>query len=401
MSDKFAILRLKKNEDKRLRAGHLWIYSNEVDTAITPLKNLTPGQCVNVENANGRPLGSAYVNPHSLICARLYATHTAQAFDQAFIERRLARALAWRERCYHKPYYRLCFGESDFLPGLVIDRFADVFVVQLTTAGSEAHKTPVLAALQNLFSPRAIVLRNDSSTRELEQLDSYIEVTLGQVEEPVSLQENGVAFHALPLTGQKTGWFYDHRANRARVMQYARGKRVLDVFSYTGAWGISALAAGAVAAGFVDSSQTALHTIEQHIGLNKLIQPYTLHKGDAFTVLQGLAEAGERFDIVIVDPPAFVKRRKDLPQGLRAYQEINRLALVLLNDDGLLLSASCSFHVSEADLQNAVRKAALQSGHSLQLVERGQQAPDHPVHPAMPETQYIKSLLLRVSAGRD
>lgn len=401
MSDTFATLRLKKNEDKRLRAGHLWIYSNEVDTAGTPLKNLTPGQCVNIESASGRRLGSACVNPHSLISARLYSHRSNQPFDQCFVEQRLRQALAWRERCFDKPFYRLCYGESDFLPGVVIDRYADYFVLQLNTAGSEVHKADIIAAVQTVFNPAAIVLRNDSGARELEQLDKYVDVAAGQVEEPLALEENGVAFNALPLSGQKTGWFYDHRANRARLMHYARGQRVLDVFSYTGAWGISALAGGATAADFVDSSAPALQMIEQHIARNKLTQPYALHKGDAFAVLAQLAEAGERYDIVIVDPPAFVKRRKDLPQGLRAYQEINRLALALLNPDGLLLSASCSYHVSEAELLNAVRKAALQTGRRLQLAERGQQAPDHPVHPAMPETQYIKSLLFRVTAEGD
>ena len=400
MSETFPSLRLKKHEDKRLRAGHLWVYSNEVDNTSTPLRQFSPGQCVNVETVNGKPLGSAYVNPHSLICARLYATRPNQAFDQSFLRRRLMAALSWRERCFDAPFYRLCYGESDFLPGVVIDRYADVFVMQLTTAGSEAHKQQLLAALEALFTPSAIILRNDSGARELEQLDKYIEVAAGQVKEPVSVQENGVNYYALPLSGQKTGWFYDHRANRAQLMRFTQDKRVLDVFSYTGAWGISALQAGASAAGFVDSSAPALQMIESHIRCNKLGQPYSLHKGDAFAVLQQLAEAGERYDIVIVDPPAFVKRRKDLPQGLRAYQEINRLAVALLNPDGLLLSASCSYHVSEAELLNAVRKAATQAGLHLQLVDRGQQAQDHPVHPAMPETQYIKSLLFRlVEAG--
>jgi 23S rRNA (cytosine1962-C5)-methyltransferase len=389
-------LRLNKAEDKRLRAGHLWIYSNEVDTRISPLKPLTPGQCVTIENAQGRAMASAYVNPNSLISARIYTREADRQLDQALIMQRLQQALAWRSRCFAKPFYRLCYAESDFLPGVVIDRYGDYCVVQLTTAGAERVKQDIILALQALLSPSGIVLRNDSGAREMEGLASYSEIVHGNVPEEILIEENHTGFYALPLTGQKTGWFYDHRINRKLLQEYARDQRVLDVFSYSGAWGMAALTAGAVQASFVDASATALDYVSQHARLNGFTDRITTVKGDAFDVLNALQQRGERFDIVVVDPPAFVKRRKDLAAGLRAYYEINRLALALLNPDGLLVSASCSYHVSAEELLNEIRKAALQSAWELQVIAQGHQAPDHPVHPAMPETRYIKAFFCRV-----
>lgn len=389
-------LRLKKSEDKRLRAGHLWIYSNEIDTQVTPLKQFSAGECVTLENNQGKPLASAYVNPNSLICARVYSRNPEQQLDQELITQRLQQAMAWRTRVYDKPFYRLCYGESDFLPGVVIDRYGDYCSVQLTTAGAERTKQAIGSALQALLSPNGIVLRNDTAARELEGLDNYTEVIHGTVPDEILIEENQTGFYALPLTGQKTGWFYDHRSNRKLLQDYAKNKSVLDVFSYSGAWGMAALNAGAVQATFVDASAVALDYVTQHAQLNGFTDRIETHKGDAFEVLANLQQTGARFDIVVVDPPAFVKRRKDLTAGLRAYYEINRLALSLLNPDGLLVSASCSYHVSADDLLNEVRKAALQTQWDLQVIAQGHQAQDHPVHPAMPETRYIKAFFCRV-----
>ena len=388
-------LRLKKGEDKRLRAGHLWVYSNEVDTQVTPLKAFSPGQCVTIESAQGRALASAYVNPNSLICARVYTQRADVALSQSLIEQRLQTALAWRTRCFDKPFYRLCYGESDYLPGVVIDRYGEYCAVQLTTAGTEQCKTEIVQALQSLLAPSGIVLRNDSGARELEGLSNYVEVASGHVPQEVLIEENHTGFYALPLTGQKTGWFYDHRTNRRLLQEYARDRRVLDVFSYSGAWGMAALSAGASHASFVDASAGALEYVGQHAQLNGFRDRILTHKGDAFEVLNSLQQAGERFDIVVVDPPAFVKRRKDLAAGLRAYYDINRLALSLLKAEGLLVSASCSYHVSAEELLNEVRKAGLHSPWDLQVIAQGHQAADHPIHPAMPETRYIKAFFCR------
>lgn len=391
-------LRLNKGEDRRLRAGHLWVYSNEVDNHTTPLKQFTAGQCVTLENNQGRPLASAYVNPQSLICARIYS-HTPDAIlDETLIRQRLQQAQAWRARVYDKPFYRLCYGESDFLPGIVIDRYGSVCVIQLSTAGAEAVKSIIVDVLHNLIADVGIIFRNDSSARELEGLPAYTETVTDNVPPEILIEENHTGFYALPMTGQKTGWFYDHRANREILQRYAAGQRVLDVFCYSGAWGMAALHANAQKAEFVDASSMALDYVGQHAQLNGFTDRIAVHKGDAFSVLSRLREAQAVFDIVVIDPPAFVKRRKDLAAGLRAYHEINRLALGLIAPDGLLVSASCSFHVSAEDLLNEVRKAAIKSSRDLQVIAQGHQAPDHPVHPAMPETRYLKAFFSRVLA---
>ncbi len=394
--EKLPALRLKKGEDRRLKQGHLWIYSNEVDIQATPLKIFTPGQSVTVENHLGYPLGSAYVNPNSLISARFYSRGANRQFDRELLRRRLEQSLALRELLYPEPFYRLCFAEGDFLPGLVVDRFADYFSVQITTAGMEGIKDQIIQVLVELFKPRGIVLRNDVSLREMEGLPLYVEVVHGDIPEQVLVKENGAEYFCSLLTGQKTGWFYDHRENRAHLQTYAPGKRVLDVFSYLGAWGITAARAGASRVLCVDSSQTALDNITRHAQHNQVADRCTVSKGDAFAVLAQLLADKQKFDVVILDPPAFVKRRKDLAVGLHAYQSINQLALQLLDNNGILISASCSQHVDSPALLGAIRTAVKPLPLRLQVIGQGHQAADHPIHPAMPETEYLKAFYCRI-----
>ena len=235
MTSVYAPLRLKKNEDRRLRAGHLWVFSNEVDTAATPLDGFAPGGLVEIQTASGRPLGTGYVNPHSLICARLVSRDARHPLSASFLVHRIQVALSLRERVYGAPYYRLIYGESDGLPGLVVDRFDGTLVVQMSTAGMEAMREDVIAALEKVVRPTAILLRNDLALRQLEGLELYSHAVLGQVPERTEVEENGVRFEAPLAAGQKTGWYYDHRDNRARLARYVKGRRVLDVFSYIGA----------------------------------------------------------------------------------------------------------------------------------------------------------------------
>lgn len=392
----FAPLRLNRDEDRRLRAGHLWVYSNEVDTAATPLSGFTPGQPVEIQAHNGRALGTGYVNPHSLICARLLSRDPDHPVSQSLLVHRLKVALSLRESLYDKPYYRLAFGDSDFLPGLVVDRYGDMLVAQLTTAGMERMKADVIVALEKVVKPQAILLRNDSPIRAMEGLENYVEPVFGQVPEVVELEENGVRFRAPLLTGQKTGWFYDHRENRARLMRYARGRRVLDVFSYIGAWGMQAAAAGAREVVCVDSSAVALDRLRENAALNGVADRVTAREGDAFDVLRGLREAGEKFDVVVLDPPAFIKRKKDIAQGTQAYRRLNQMAMQVLTPDGMLVSASCSFHMQREMLLREMLHAARHLDRSMQILEQGHQAPDHPVHPAIPETAYLKAFFARV-----
>ncbi|MDG6773802.1 class I SAM-dependent rRNA methyltransferase [Thiomicrorhabdus sp. ZW0627] len=392
-----ASLRLKKNEERRIKQGHLWIFSNEVDNTITPLKDFEAGQQVIIEAANGKPLGMGYVNPNTLICGRLLSRNSKVELNAKFLKRRIQAAQALRELNFDQPYYRLVFGESDGLPGLVVDRFGDVFVAQITTAGMEAVKDDIIQVLENLYHPQAVVLRNDTKSRELEGLALYEEVALGSLPEEITIEENGAKF-AIPVEGgQKTGWFYDHRMARKRLQDLVKGKRVLDVFSYLGGWGIEAAVAGAESVTCIDASEAALDGVERNAALNGVSEKMTLIQGNAFDVLNALRLEADKFDVVIVDPPAFVKRKKDLKQGSEGYRRINEIAMRLLEIDGVLVSASCSHHMSRDLLLAQVQSAARHIDRQVQLFDQGHQGPDHPVHPAIPETEYLKSFFFKVS----
>ena len=385
---------LKKNEDRRLRAGHLWVFSNEVDTARSKLQGFVPGEAVEIQASSGQPLGTGYVNPNSLICARILSRDPEHPPGRSLLVHRLNQALALRERLHPQPYYRLVFGESDGLPGLVVDRYGEVLVAQITTAGMERMKEDIVAALVKVIKPAAILFRNDTGIRELEGLPLYVETALGQVPESVTLVEHGQSFQVPLSGGQKTGWFYDQHDNRARLFRYVKGLRVLDVFSYVGAWGVQAAAHGASEAICVDSSAAALEWVARNAAANRV--EVGVREADAFDALKGLKDAGEKFDLVVLDPPAFVKRRKDLAKGREAYRRLNQLAMQLLPRDGLLISCSCSYHMPAEELLAAVQSAARHLGREVQLLEQGMQAPDHPVHPAIPETAYLKAFYLRV-----
>lgn len=393
-------IRLKTREDRRLRAGHLWIYSNEIDCEATPLAAFEPGDVVRVEGANRRPLGVGYVNPRSLISVRMLSFEANAEIGREFLAQRLQAALAWRERLHAEPYYRLVFGEADGLPGLVVDRYGDDLVVQITTAGMERLKLLVVETLEGLIRPASILLRNDTSSRVLEGLSSTVEVALGTPPSEVSVPEGGCRFRVSLLEGQKTGWFYDQRPNRARVWPYAVRGRVLDLFTYAGAFGVQAAAHGAAHVTLVDASERALAYAQGNATENGVGDRVGILAGDVFAVLKALREEGERFDVVILDPPALIKRRKDYDAGLAAYQRLNQGALALLADDGVLVSASCSYHLERHSLPRLMGQAAGHLGRSLQLVEEGGQGPDHPVHPAIPETAYLKLAIGRILPGR-
>lgn len=392
-------LKLRRNEDRRLRAGHLWVYSNEVDVAATPLTGFTPGEPARVEDAAGRPLGTAYVNPRTLICARLFSRLPGAALDGEWLRARVDTAASLRQRLFPEPYYRLVHGEGDGMPGLVVDRFGELLVAQIGTAGMERVRGELVEALASLSGIEAVLLRNDLPARDLEGLAQGVEVAHGSPAEEVRVRENGVEFLADPFAGQKTGWFYDHRMNRARLAAYAPGRRVLDLFSYLGGWGLAAAAAGAAEVLCVDASAPALERLQRSAEANGLADRVRVRRSDAFDALAEMGAAGERFDVVVLDPPAFAKRRKDLPAAERAYLKLNRLAMALLDRGGVLVSASCSHHLEREALRRIVLRAARDGGREVQLVEEGHQGPDHPVHPAIPETAYLKAFFACVIGG--
>ncbi len=392
-----AELRLKRGEDRRLSAGHLWVFSNEVDTARTPLTKFQPGDLCRVVSDRDKFLGFGYVNPRSLISARILGRDPdflpGKTPIKSLFVHRLQVALSLRRALYERPFYRLIYGESDGLPGLVLDRFDDVIVGQIATAGMEAMKADIEAAVRKVIDPTAMLWKNDSGARELEGLPSYVETAFGELPEALTVEEGGIAFRVPVSGGQKTGWFYDQAANRLALRKYVGGARVLDVFSYLGAWGLGALRAGATEVTCVDSSASALENLQATAKANGL-KPNVI-RGDAFDVMESLHAEKRRFDVVVIDPPAFIKRRKDIPKGEAAYKRLNQLAMQLLERDGILVSCSCSWHLEPDSLVSAIQRAARHVGRFVQIVEVGGQAPDHPLHPAIPETRYLKAYFCR------
>jgi 23S rRNA (cytosine1962-C5)-methyltransferase len=390
------VLRLKRGEERRLLAGHLWVFSNEVDTARTPLADFTPGALAQLRSHRDAFLGHVYVNPHALICARLMSRAVEQPVGAALIEQRLTAALALRQRLGSAAHCRWVFGESDLLPGLVLDRYGDTVVGQIATAGMEALKQQIEAAVVQVVSPRGLFWKNDSAARELEQLPQVAQAAFGEIPAEIEVLESGLSFSAPLAGGQKTGWYYDQTANRARLRRYVTaGARVLDVCSYVGAWAVTALHQGAGSACCLDSSRGALDFAQANAARNGSALE-VLH-ADAFDGLKTLADQGAQFDMIVLDPPAFIKRKKDIPKGQAAYRKLNQLALGLLADEGLLVSCSCSYHLAAEELLEAVQSAARHSGRFLQVLESGGQSPDHPLHPAIPETRYLKAFFCRAT----
>ena len=392
-----AVLQLKKNEEKRLSSGHLWIYSNEVDTQASPLKELSLGQPVEVRSSTGKWLAHAYANPKSLISARITSRNHKYPMSKSLIVHRIKVALGLRERFYPQPFYRLVFGESDLLPGLIVDRFGDVLVVQITTAGMEVLKQEITEALNKVMKPAGIVLRNDTSSRTLEGLDSYVE-NVGKVPDEVTLSEGDTEF-AIPMAnGQKTGWFYDQRDNRQWLNPLVQGKTVIDACSYIGAWGVQAAKHGAERVICIDTSESALEYVAQNAQRNNVSDRVFTARGNATDVLAGLKADGESADIIVLDPPAFIKRKKDYRAGVKGYQKLNERGISLVKPDGLIVTCSCSYHMPVNEFRAMSNRAAVHVDRQMQIIHENGQSIDHPVHPAMSETNYLKTIYARVLA---
>jgi 23S rRNA (cytosine1962-C5)-methyltransferase len=388
-------LRLRRGEDRRLRAGHLWVFSNEVDNDTTPLLDLKTGELVRVLSDRDQFLGYAYVNPHALICARILSRSPMHPPDRSLLTHRLRTALSLRARLYSSPYYRWVFGESDGLPGLVLDRYGDTLVGQIATAGMETLRSEIEAAVCEVLSPQALIWKNDGAARELEQLPRQVLTPIGRPVEELRVLEGQLSYGVTLQAAQKTGWFYDQSSNRELWRRLVSpGMRVLDVFSYAGAWSIAALSRGAREALCVDASEAALQLAQRNAAANGV--RVAIERGDAFEVLDELVRRGERFDAVVLDPPAFIKRKKDIARGQAAYRKLNQIAMRLLERDALLVSCSCSYHLDADELLSLIQAAARHSGRFVQVLYSGGQSPDHPVHPAILETRYLKAYFCRV-----
>jgi 23S rRNA (cytosine1962-C5)-methyltransferase len=389
------VLLLKRGEDRRLRAGHLWVFSNEVDVARTPLDRFQPGDPVRIVDAGGKELGSGYVNPATLIAARL-VDRGSHPLDRSLIVHRLNVALALREKLHAEPFYRLVFGESDGLPGLVLERFDDVIVGQIGTAGMERMRAEIGEAVQKVLKPSALIWKNDGSVRKLEQLPEYADLGFGEHAGALRVREGGMDFEVDAIGGQKTGWFFDQHANRDRLAPYVRGARVLDLFSYVGAWGLRAAGFGATEVTCVDASKAAIEAVRRNAQINGHEARVTAIEADAFEFLKAARAERRRWDVVILDPPAFVKRKKDFKEGALAYRRINEMAMQVLERDGILVTCSCSHHMARSSLLEAIQAGARHLDRQVQVLEQLQQAPDHPVHAAIPETDYLKGFIARV-----
>ena len=388
------VIYLRKSCDRRVQHGHLWIFSNEIDTAKSPLKSFTPGQLVSIQSHDQRFLGVGYINPNCLLCVRILSA-TPCEINVDFFVKKIQSALQMRESIYGAPYYRLCFGESDGLPGLIVDRYDQTLIVQLNTAGMDQLQAPIIEALKVVLSPDRIVLRNDGGHRKTEGLELYQKTLFGDESAPLIVQENGATFLISLTEGQKTGWFYDHRDNRKHLLPLVKDKTVLDVFSYLGGWGIEAALAGADHVTCIDSSASAISAVQKNAELNGVNGKVDGITEDAFDALAQLIQQKKQFDIIIADPPAFIKSKKDKPAGMHAYMKLNRLAMQLLAPNGLLVSASCSMHLLRDDLLQTIQEAAHKSNSNMQILAQWHQGMDHPVHPMIPETHYLKAFLCR------
>ena len=374
---------------RRARAGSPWIFSNEIrmDEAA---KALAPGSVVNLRGEDGRAFGTGAFNPKSLIAVRLWSDDCDVAITSDFFAARLKRALALREAIYDKPFYRLVHAEGDGLPGLVIDRFDDTLTLQIGTAGMEKQQAAILAALDQVLKPKTVILRADAPNRALEGLDSYVKVAKGAGAR-IAVEENGARYIADLESGQKTGWYYDQRENRAFIATLAKGKSVLDGYSYTGGFGILAAKAGAKEVVCLDSSAPALAIAEESARTNGV--KIKAVKADVFEELERLKAAGERFDIVLADPPPFVKSKKDLEPGAKAYRKLARLAADVTAEGGIVMVASCSHNIPPDRFAAECAQGLLRTGRRATLIRNAGAGPDHPVHPMLPESAYLKALV--------
>ena len=388
------VVRLLPGRHKRFRAGHPWAYANEID--MTPaLRALAPGALVQLESAAGEALGVAMFNPRALAAARGLDRRPDCEIDAPWIAAKLRAALALRQRLGLAPWCRLVHAEADGLPGLIVDLFGELAVAQLNSAGMARLEAPLVEAIREVLQPAALVFRNDGAQRGLEGLESENRVVFGALSGPVDLLENGARFLCDPLGGQKTGWFYDQRRNRAFAAGLAEGGRVLDLYAYLGGFGLQAVLAGASEALLVDRSQPALALAERAAGLNGVAGQVKTERAEVFAFLAAAA-GSQRFDLVIADPPAFVRSRRDLGAGLRGYRKLARLAAGLVAPGGFLLAASCSHNVTPEAFAAEVARGLAQAGRRGRILRTAAAAPDHPVHPMLPESAYLKALALQL-----
>jgi 23S rRNA (cytosine1962-C5)-methyltransferase len=386
-------IQLKRGEEKRLLSGHPWIFSNEI-AAISGERS--PGVTARLMDASGRLLGIGYYNPHSLIAFRLLSSMDESIDSVAFFRSRIASADTYRHKLFPGlTTYRVVFGESDFLPGLVVDRYGDYLSIQLLTQGVERRQQFIVDALVELFHPKGIIARNDVGVRGLEGLPEEVKILHGEIPDLIEIEEHGLHLVVDLLKGQKTGHFIDQRENHLLLQPISRDKEVLDCFSYSGSWGLHAASFGARRVTCLDISERAVELVRHQSRMNGLDTVVTAERTDVFDRLRSLKSEGRRFDVIVLDPPAFVKSKKLLAEAIRGYTTINRRAMELLNPEGYLITCSCSFHMQREEFRTLLASSARQAGKTMRLVASQGQAADHPILLSIPETDYLKCFVLQ------
>jgi 23S rRNA (cytosine1962-C5)-methyltransferase len=382
---------LKKNEERRIQAGHQWVFSNEIQAVNGAPKS---GDIVEIFRHDMKRMGTGFYNSHSLIAARFLSADD-EDIDFKFFERRILSALAVRKKLYPKnAAYRLVHGESDFLSGLIIDRYNEYLSVQTFSAGMDSRLTLICDVLVSIFSPRGIVERNESPLRSLEELPSRKGIIRGTVE-PTIIELHDLKFRVDLLEGQKTGFFLDQRENRAALRPFSKDASVLDCFCNEGGFGLYAAHYGAKCVSGVDSSEFAIEKSKVNATLNNM-HSITFTCADAFATLTAEIEQKKEYDLVVLDPPSFTKNKKTVATAAKGYKELNTNALRILRGGGILATASCSHHISEETFLNIINDSVVKAGRKARLLHFGGAAPDHPTLPAMPETKYLKFALLSV-----
>jgi len=383
-------IRLKKNEERRILAGHSWVFSNEIHDS---LQGLEPGQLVRLVSWGGRFLGIGHLNPNSLIAVRLLSRRHAE-IDGPFYRQRLADADERRKWLYPgSSTYRLAFGEADLLPGLIVDRYDRHLVVQTLTQGMARIEELILELLREIFEPASIVLRNDSPVRSLEGLTLERRVAYGELPKDLVIELHGLKFHIAPIEGQKTGFYLDQRENRPVLQGLVQGRRVLDACCYEGAWGLYAASFGAREVVGVDVSGAAVERARLSAEMNGLQARCRFVEQDVFDFL---TTSQEHFDAIVLDPPAFIKSKTKIAEGEQGYLDLNRLAMRLISPGGLLVTCSCSHHLPRDRFQVVLGHAARLAKRRLRLLEVRGQSRDHPILTSMPETSYLKCFVLEV-----
>jgi len=380
------------NRTDRLNAGHQWIFSNEIKT---DLKTVSPGSLVDVYDGKNKYFGTGYFNPHSLISVRLL-TKQKENIDKDFFLRKINASVTYRRRMMPgKDSFRVVYSEGDFLPGVIADKYADCLVIQILTLGMEELTGILIDAFDEILSPSAIVLRNDSQSRTLEGLPMEIKTIKGNLEQLPIIKEGDIYFEVNPLTGQKTGFFLDHAGNRNAATQYNRGGTCLDLFCYSGAWGLR-LAKNGASVILVDESEKALAFALRNAELNKLEDKCGFVREDIFSFMKKEIKNGNLYDFVILDPPAFVKSRQKVKEGIKGYKDLNLMAIKLLVKGGILATSSCSYHIGKEIFLDIIKSAAHDAGRNARLLEYRSQGVDHPVLLSVPETEYLKCAFVAV-----